>query len=69
MSTVDGMDITGEIISITDMGGIVENKTSQITEEVSMNTFAQYMRMDSDSDVGGATTTKNVRNGRVDVYE
>lgn len=58
MSTLKGVNLTGEIISRTDMMGIVENETTQITGNVSMNPLVQYMSMDADSDVDGVTKTE-----------
>lgn len=58
MSTLEGVNLTGEIISRTDMMGIVENETSHITGNVSMNPLAQYLNMNTDSDMDGVTESE-----------
>src|SRR5690625_2327348 len=53
MSGVQGMNLTGEIISTTDMMGIADNETSQITGEIAINPFAQHLNIHTVSDMDG----------------
>lgn len=56
MSTVDGMNVTGETKMTTEIAGITENKTSKISGKVSMNPYGQYMKFDEESEEYGAST-------------
>ena len=58
MSGLESVNLTGEIISRTDMMGIVENTTSQINGKVSMQPFAQHLNMNTESDIEGVTESE-----------
>lgn len=56
MSTVEGMNISGEMETTTELMGVTDHATSKISGKISMNPYGQYMKYDEESEEYGAST-------------